>query len=285
MPLEIKVQGEAAASRTADEVEIHIAFKSKGFYRKEVGVTLFKAAEQLVDTLQNLSPTLESQKSMFQAALDGPITSWSVGTQRVQSQSVQNPKTKAFQDVHMVTVSMVITIRDFQILGQVSKAITRTACIASVETIWSLTDLATVRLKAEVHELAAKDALNKAIAVALSIGFQTVTAEEVVLQSPNQALCRANNLYSDGYPAGPSQSRPQRRGCLPDDSYTYGGANVDFSDSKWTSRDETGDLDAWTLILVPKKITLTAPVDTKFSATSSTGFAYEEINQHRFLTR
>jgi hypothetical protein len=46
-----------------------------------------------------------------------------------------------------------------------------------------------------------------------------------------------------------------------------------------------GDLDAWTLVLVPKEITLTATVDTKFSATSSVGFVYEEINQHRFLTR
>jgi hypothetical protein len=285
MPLEIKVQGQAAAGRMADEVEIHTAFKSKGFYRHEASATLFKAVEQLTDTLQTLSPTLETQKSMLQATHDGPTTSWSVGTQKVQTQSLRIPKTKAFQDIHMVTVSLVITIRDFQILGQVSKAITRTACIASVETIWSLTDLASVRLKTEVHELAAKDALNKATAVASSIGFQTITAEEVVSQSPDQALCRANNLYSDGYPAGPSRFTPHRRGCLPDDSYTYGGADVEFSDSKWTSRDETGDLDAWTLVLVPKKITLTATVDTKFSATSSTGFVYEEINQHRFITR
>jgi hypothetical protein len=51
MPLEIKVQGQAAASRMADEVEIHIAFKTKGFYRHEASTTLFEAVEQLIDTL------------------------------------------------------------------------------------------------------------------------------------------------------------------------------------------------------------------------------------------
>jgi hypothetical protein len=154
MPLEIKVQGQAAASRMADEVEIHIAFESKGFYRKEASITLFKAVEQLIDTLKYLSPTFGSQKSMFQAALDGPITSWSVGTQSVQTRSIQIPKTKAFQVVHMVTVSLVITIRDFQILEPVSKAIAGTPCIASVETCWTLTEVAAIRLKTDVHELA-----------------------------------------------------------------------------------------------------------------------------------
>jgi hypothetical protein len=39
MPLEIRVQGEAVASRMADLVKIRIAFKSKGFYRNEASIT------------------------------------------------------------------------------------------------------------------------------------------------------------------------------------------------------------------------------------------------------
>jgi hypothetical protein len=35
----------------ADEVEIHNAFKTKGFYRHEASTTLFEAVEQLIDTL------------------------------------------------------------------------------------------------------------------------------------------------------------------------------------------------------------------------------------------
>lgn len=56
------------------------------------------------------------------------------------------------------------------------------------------------------------------------------------------------------------------------------------SDIIGAARDEAGNLDTWTLVMVPKQITLTATVDAKFSATSSAGWVYEEINQHRFLT-
>jgi uncharacterized protein YggE len=287
MPLEIKIQGEAAASRTADMVEIHIAFKSKGDCRNEASTILIKAVEQLIDTLQKLSPALENQNSMFQATVEGPITSWSIGTQHVQSQTMQISKTKTYQDVHMVTASLIITVRDFKIFEQLSKAITRTPCVASVITIWSLTDLATTRLKTEVHELAARDALNKAIAIASSIGFQTVTPEEIALQSSKQALLSTCSHYSDGTSTRPSPHRAYNgRGCLGvDNDYSWGGGIIDYSASNWTSRDESGNLDVWTLVLVPGKITLTATVDATFSATSSTGWLYEEINQHRFLTR
>jgi hypothetical protein len=110
-------------------------------------------------------------------------------------------------------------------------------------------------------------------------------AEEVTLKGSDQILVSANSHYSDGNPTVPLPPTYHKRGFYVHDSYTYGGANVEFSDSKWISRDDTGGLDTWTLVLVPKKITLTATVDTKFSATSSTGFVYEEINQHRYLTR
>jgi uncharacterized protein YggE len=285
MPLEIKVQGEAVASRMADLVKIRIELKSKGFYRNEASTTLFKAVEHIVDTLQKLSPTLENQNSMFQATSEGPIASWSVGTQHVQSQTTQDPKTKAFQDMHMITTSLTITICDFQILEHISKAITRAPCVASVSTTWSLTDSSALRLKTEAHELAAKDALTKATAIASGIGFQAVTAEEAAMKSPTQALVSSNSHYSDDNSTRAPPPVPYAHGWPADKFYKYAGGHIEFSDSKWTSRDETGDLDAWTLVLVPKKITLTATVDTKFSATSSTGWVYEEINQHRFLTR
>ncbi|KAG9852789.1 hypothetical protein KCV05_g8023, partial [Aureobasidium melanogenum] len=76
-----------------------------------------------------------------------------------------------------------------------------------------------------------------------------------------------------------------RHGCLVGNfsyDHEYSG---DYSDSKWTGRDESGNLDAWTLVLAPKVISLTAQVDAKFSATSSTGWVYEELDQHRFITR
>ena len=200
---------------------------------------------------------------------------------------MQIPKTKTYQDVHMVTASLIITVRDFKILEQLSKAITRTLCVASVNTIWSLTDSATTRLKIEVHELAARDALNKAIAIASSIGFQTVTPEEIALQSSKQALLSTCSHYSDGTSTRSSPHRAYNgRGCLGvDNDYSWGGGIIEYGASNWTSRDESGDLDVWTLVLVPGKINLTATVNATFSATSSTGWVYEEINQHRFLTR
>jgi hypothetical protein len=285
MPLEIKVQGEAVASRMADLVKIRIEFKSKGFYRNEASTTIFKAVKQIVDTLQKLSPTLGNQNSVFQAASEGPITSWSVGTQHIQSQTTQVPGTKAFQDIHMVTTSLIITICDFQILEQISNAITRTPCVASVSTTWSLTGSSAVRLNIEAHELAAKDAFIRATAIAFGIGFQAVTAEEAAMESPTQALVSSNIHYSDDNSTRAPSPVPYAHGWPADKFYKYGGGHIDFSDSKWTSRDETGDLDAWTLVLVPKKITLTATVDIKFSANSSIGWVYEEVNQHRFLTR
>jgi uncharacterized protein YggE len=285
MPLEIKVQGEAVASRMADLVKIRIDFKSKGFYRNEASTTIFKAVKQIVDTLQKLSPALEKQNSVFQAASEGPIASWNVGTQHIQSQTTQVPGTKTFQDIHMVTTSLTITICDFQILEQISKAITRAPCVASVSTTWSLTDSSALRLKTEAHELAAKDALTKATAIASGIGFQAVTAEEAAMKSATQALVSSTSHYSDGASMGATPPRHYPHGWPGDDPYKYAGGHIEFSDSKWTSRDETGNLDTWVLVLVPKKITLTATVDTKFSATSSTGWVYEEINQHRFLTR
>lgn len=284
MPLEIRVQGEAIASRLADMVEIHIAFKSKGLYRNEASTALSKAVEALIDTLQKLSPTLKNQHSLFQATPEGPITSWSVGAQHVQTQSVPISQTKTYQENHMVTASLVVNIRDFQILGQVSRAITRTSCVASVKTTWSLTDSVVTRLKTEVHELAAKDALLKATAIASSIGFHAVTAEDVALQASKQDFLRSDDHYSDGNCVRPSPVRHRRGGCLPYDDYDYGGGYFECSDSKWTSRDEAGNLDTWTLVMVPKQITLTATVDAKFSAISSAGWVYEDVNQHRFLT-
>ena len=282
MPLEIKVQGEATASRMADMVEMHIAFKSKGLCRNEASAALSKAVETLIETLQKLSPTIKDQHSLFQATPEGPITSWTVGVQHIQSQSVPISKIKTYQESHMATTSLVINICDLQILGQNSKAITRTSCVASVKTIWSLEDSVVTRLKTEVHELAAKDALLKATAMASSIGFHAVTAEEVALQVSNQNLVSANSHYSDGNPVHSSAFRHRRGGCLPHDD--YGGAYIESSDSKWTGRDEVGNLDTWTLVLVPQQISLTATVDAKFSATSSTGWVFEEINQHRYLT-
>jgi hypothetical protein len=198
---------------------------------------------------------------------------------------MQVPKTKAFQDIHMVTTSLVITICDFKILEQISKAITRAPCVVSVSTTWSLTESSAVRLETEAHEAAAKDALTKATVIASGTGFQTVTTEEAAMKSPTQALVSSGSQYSDGNSMGATPPVNFPRGWPGDDPYKYGGGSSEFSDSKWTSRDETGNLDAWTLVLVPKKITLTATVDTKFSATSSTGWVYEEINHHRFLTR
>jgi uncharacterized protein YggE len=285
MPLEIKVQGEALASRMADLAKIRIAFKSKSFYRNEASTTLFKAVEQIIDTLQKLSPTLKNQNSTFQATSEGPITSWSVGTQHVQSQTAQVPKTKAFQDIHMVTTSLAITICDFQILEKISKAITRAPCVVGVSTTWSLTDSSAVRLEIEAHELTAKDAFIKATAIASGSGFQTVSAEEAAMKSPTQTLVSSNSHYSDGNSMGAPPLVRYPRGWPVDDSYKYGGGSSEFSDSKWTSRDETGNLDAWTLVLVPKKIALTVTVNTKFFATSSTGWVYDKINQHRCLTR
>lgn len=281
MPLEIKTQGEAMASRMADVLEIHIAFRSKGLYRNEASAALSKAVEALIDRLQKLSPTLKTQHSLFQAAPEGPITSWTVGAQHVQSQSVQISNTKTYQENHLVTASLVINIRDFQILGQVSKAITRTSCVASVKTIWSLTDSVVTRLKTEVHELAAGDALLKATAIASSIGFHAVTAKEVTLQVSKRNLLNENSHYSDGNSVHSWLPGPHGGGCLPsynDHAYGEGG------DSKWTGRDEAGNLDTWTLVLVPQKVTLTATVDAMFSATSLTGWIFEDVNQHRFLT-
>jgi len=94
-------------------VEIHSAFKSKGLYRNEASTVLSKAVEILIDTLQKLSPTSKNQHSLFQATPEGPITSWSVGSQHIQTQSVPISKTKTYQENHMVTASLVVNIRDF----------------------------------------------------------------------------------------------------------------------------------------------------------------------------
>lgn len=85
MPLDIKVQGDGTVSHMADMVEVDIAFKSISFYRSEASTALYKAVEQLIDTLKKLSPKLESRASMFQASPGGSIASWSIGTQHVQS--------------------------------------------------------------------------------------------------------------------------------------------------------------------------------------------------------
>ncbi|KAH0361066.1 hypothetical protein KCU65_g8970, partial [Aureobasidium melanogenum] len=283
MSLDIKVQGESTVSHMADMVEIDIAFKSISFYRNEASAALFKAIEQLIDTLKGLSPTLDRHASTFQASPGGSITAWSMGTQHVQSQTTQVSQTKAYETMHTAKNSLKIVIHDFQVLEQISKAITKTPCISRVKTIWSLTGPVAIRLKAEVHELAAKDALNKATAIASSIGFQAVVAEEVVLQASHQTLLSASSHFSDE--DATRQMPYSRRGCLGGD-YSYDHEYSDeTSDSKWTGRDELENLDTWTLVLAPKMITLTAQVDAKFTATSSTGWIYEEDDQHRFITR
>lgn len=71
---------------------------------------------------------------------------------------------------------------------------------------------------------------------------------------------------------------------MPFASSRHGCLAGNYSDSKWISRDESGNLDAWTLVLAPEMIVLTAQVKAKFSATSSTGWVYEEVDQHRFIT-
>ncbi|KAG9602282.1 hypothetical protein KCU77_g2444, partial [Aureobasidium melanogenum] len=284
MPLQIKVQGESTVSHMADMVEIDIAFKSISFYRNEASTTLFKAVEQVIDTLKTLSPTLDHHASTFQACPGGSITVWSIGTQHVQSQTTQISQTKAHQTTHTATTSLKVVIQDFQVLEQISKAITRTPCVSRVKMSWSLTSPVATRLKTEVHELAAKDALNKASAIASSIGFQTVLAEEVVLQAPQQKSLNTSNHFSDGDTTRQMPYVP-RHGCLVGNfSYDHEYSS-DYSDSKWTGRDESGNLDAWTLVLAPKVIALTAQVDARFSATSSTGWVYEELDQHRFITR
>ncbi|CAD0084952.1 unnamed protein product [Aureobasidium vineae] len=264
MALKIEIQGEGAASRMADKVEIHIGFKSKSFYRHEASITLFKAVEQLAEILKQLSPKLENCTSMFQATANGPITSWSIGTQHSQSQTTPIANTKAHQTTHIITTSLDIAIHDLKILDQVSRAITKTPCVA---------------------RLAAKDALNKAIAIASSIGFDGVTAEEVVLQASQQTLLNASSHFveEDLMRQLPYQVRPS--GCFGQDFDSGHGYNYDHSDSKWASHDEAGDLDVWTLILAPEEIVLAARIVAKFSATSSTGWVYEELDQHRFLTR
>ncbi|KAG9560449.1 hypothetical protein KCU71_g5249, partial [Aureobasidium melanogenum] len=282
MPLQIKVQGESTVSRMANMVEIDVAFKSISFYRNEASTTLFKAVEQVIDTLKILSPTLDRHASTFQASPGGSITAWSIGTQHVQSQTTQVSQTKAHQTTHTATTSLKVVVQDFQVLEQISKAITRTPCVSRVKTSWFLTGPVATRLKTEVHELAAKDALNKASAIGSSIGFQTVLAEEIVLQVLQQNLLSTSNHFSNG---DVTRQMPYRHGCLVSNSsydHEYSG---DHSDSKWTDRDESGNLDAWTLVLVPKIIALTAHVDAKFSATNSTGWIYEELDQHRFITR
>lgn len=285
MPLDIKVQGDGAVSHMADLVEIDIAFKSTSFYRNEASTALLKAVEQIIDALKRLSPTLESRASMFQASPGGSITSWSIGSQYVQSLTTQVSQTKTRQTTHIATTSLKVAIQDLQILEQISKAITRTPYISRVKTSWSLTSPVAVRLKAEVHELAAKDAFRKATAIASSIRFQTIQADEVVLQASQQTLLSTSIHFNNGDSTRRTSYSPSRYGCLVDEfSYEYEHSSS-YSDSKWNSRDESGNLDAWTLVLAPKMIALTAQVEAKFSATSSTGWVYEEVDQHRFITR
>jgi len=121
-------------------------------------------------------------------------------------------------------------------------------------------------------------------AITSSIGFHAVTAEDVALQASRQDLLSSDDHYSDGSCVRPSPVRHRRGGCLSCDNYDYGGEYFECSDSKWTSRDKAGNLDTWTLVMVPKQVTLTATMDAKFFATSSAGWGYEKINQHRLHT-
>ncbi|THY23426.1 hypothetical protein D6D01_05967 [Aureobasidium pullulans] len=285
MPLDLVVKGEGSASRLANVVKIVIAFRSEGHYRKEASTTLFKAVQQLTDTLNMISPRSDSGQSVFQATSDGPITSWKIGSLHCQTETVRLPSTSVVQETHTIITSCSIIVHDLPVLEQVGKAIVRLPCVSSVKTLWSLDDLANVRLKVEVHELSVKDALNKATAIASSIGFTKVVAKTVVLKDSEKVAVNDSSLFEESRQR-PHAYQAERRfghGCLPEDYEEAVPAGI-RGDGKWTGRDDAGSLDAWSLVFAPKTITMHAKVEAKFSAISSIGWVYEEFNEHRFIT-
>lgn len=154
-----------------------------------------------------------------------------------------------------------------------------------VNTLWSLDDLANVRLKVEVHELAAKDALNKATAIASSIGFTKVVAKTVELKDSIKVAINSSSLFEETSQRAHAYQSGRRfaDGCLLEDDEEVVPTSI-RGDGKWTGCDDAGHLDVWRLVFAPKTITMHAKVEAKFSAISSTGWVYEEFNEHRFIT-
>ncbi|THX32397.1 hypothetical protein D6D10_08130 [Aureobasidium pullulans] len=285
MPLDLVVKGEGSASRLANVVKIVTTFRSEGLYRKEASTTLFEAVQQLTDTLNKISPRSDSGHSVFQATSDGPITSWKIGSLHCQTETVRLPSTSVVQETHTITTSCSITVHHLPILEQVGNAIVRLPCVSSVNTLWSLDDLANVRLKVEVHELAAKDALNKATAIASSIGFTKVVAKTVELKDSIKVAINSSSLFEETSQRAHAYQSGRRfvDGCLLEDDEEVVPTSI-RGDGKWTGCDDAGHLDVWRLVFAPKTITMHAKVEAKFSAISSTGWVYEEFNEHRFIT-
>ncbi|THY69268.1 hypothetical protein D6C94_09703 [Aureobasidium pullulans] len=261
MPLDLVVKGEGSASRLANVVKIVIAFRSEGLYRKEASTTLFEAVQQLTDTLNKISPRSDSGHSVVQATSDGPITSWKIGSLHCQTETVRLPSTS-------VLATPLLDCPAFP-----------------VNTLWSLDDLANVRLKVEVHELAAKDALNKATAIASSIGFTKVVAKTVELKDSIKVAINSSSLFEETSRRAHAYQSGRRfaDGCLLEDDEEVVPTGI-RGDGKWTGCDDAGHLDVWNLVFAPKTITMHAKVEAKFSAISSTGWVYEEFNEHRFIT-
>ncbi|THZ63521.1 hypothetical protein D6C85_08941 [Aureobasidium pullulans] len=275
MPLDLVVKGEGSASRLANVVKIVITFRSEGLYRKEASTTLFEAVQQLTDTLNKISPR----------HFGWPNHLLKIGSLHCQTETVRLPSTSVVQETHTITTSCSITVHDLPILEQVGNAIVRLPCVSSVNTLWSLDDLANVRLKAEVHELAAKDALNKATAIASSIGFTKVVAKTVELKDSIKVAINSSSLFEETSQRAHAYQSGRRfaDGCLLEDDEEVVPTSI-RGDGKWTGCDDAGHLDVWRLVFAPKTITMHAKVEAKFSAISSTGWVYEEFNEHRFIT-
>jgi len=285
MPLDVDVKGEASVSRMASVAKIFIMFRTDSLSRNEASAALSRALEQVVDGLDKISSHSHTGNPVFRTTSDGPVTSWRVGTLHYTTETTKVPSTKVYQDNHTVISRLQLIVHDLQVLEKIANIVAKTPCISNIRISWSLKSLETVRLKTEVHELAAKDALNKATAIASSIGFTTVVAREVIVKDPERNLVSDASVFEESgqHTFGYQSRRRLPHGCFLED-YEDDIPTGTRGDGKWIGQDDAGSLDVWKLVFAPKEITMYAKVEAKFSATSSTGWVYEEFNKHRFLT-
>lgn len=133
--------------------------------------------------------------------------------------------------------------------------------------------------------MAAKDALNKATAIASSIGFTKVVAKTVESKDSIKVAINSSSLFEETSQRAHAYQSGRRfvDGCLLEDDEEVVPTSI-RGDGKWTGCDDAGHLDVWRLVFAPKTITMHAKVEAKFSAISSTGWVYEEFNEHRFIT-
>jgi hypothetical protein len=176
-PLIINVAGSSTISKQPERAVIYVTVSNSGQSQSDVIQSVTRTAKQLQSDLNQLAP----KDSNGQAAVNAPITHWSMSTISTGSyfMYVQQSGNTEKETRYTANTSFTIKFADFEKLGNACTNLANLPFASISRIAWQLTDKTKAATAGDVRRLAVEDAVSKAQDFARAVGKRNVVPVEI----------------------------------------------------------------------------------------------------------